>query len=573
MTSGDLRLALCVGYECMTAWADVLDQINLFPVADGDTGRNLVLSLAPLRETSCSENELVRKLMLSARGNSGNIAVEYVRHLVADTHLPLHERLAISAERARNAVANPVAGTMLTVFDTLAERWTGDVAASQLDDVVATLIAAVRSTTNELEVLREAQVVDSGALGMLVFLDGFVHRLKGIESSRRIAREFGAMVDFKREQAEHDHDHTTCIDAVLRVHRGSSISEGGLRELGDDVVILSERDTWKVHLHTSDPKHVRERLEGFGEVLRWSWDSFEDQGRAVRPPRDPNAVHIVTDGAASVSRDDAEKEGITLLDNYVNLGDLSIPETRLTPSDAYSAMRRGVQVSTSQASVFERERRYARIAEHHERALYLSVGSVYTGNFSVAQSWAADHQLGERLDVVDTGAASGRLGVLVWAAARRARKEREPQALLSFVERALDLAEEYIFLDTLEYLARGGRVSKTKARLAGAVGLTPVVSPMPDGARQVKILRKLDSKLAFAWQRLSSALAKSQGRGLILLQHTDNERWVRDVLYPTALERFPHAECRISPLSMTTGVHTGPGTWAVAVLPELEDPT
>lgn len=73
----DLRAALAGGYEAIVAWAEVLDRINVFPVPDGDTGRNLVLSLAPLRDLAASDQVLGERLLLAARGNSGNIACAF----------------------------------------------------------------------------------------------------------------------------------------------------------------------------------------------------------------------------------------------------------------------------------------------------------------------------------------------------------------------------------------------------------------------------------------------------------------------------------------------------------------
>ena len=78
--------ALIAGVERVTAWADLLDEINVFPVADGDTGRNLVVSLAPLRRIARGREQTVRELLLSARGNSGNIAARFFSGLLmADT--------------------------------------------------------------------------------------------------------------------------------------------------------------------------------------------------------------------------------------------------------------------------------------------------------------------------------------------------------------------------------------------------------------------------------------------------------------------------------------------------------
>ncbi len=68
-----LKTAFTAGYERVCAWADLLDQINVFPVADADTGRNLVISLAPLHGIDSDIDSIVRQLLMSATGNSGNI--------------------------------------------------------------------------------------------------------------------------------------------------------------------------------------------------------------------------------------------------------------------------------------------------------------------------------------------------------------------------------------------------------------------------------------------------------------------------------------------------------------------
>ena len=72
-----LKQAFITGVERVAAWSDLLDEINVYPVADGDTGRNLSMSLTPLRLAGGHRDEIVRKLLLAARGNSGNIASQF----------------------------------------------------------------------------------------------------------------------------------------------------------------------------------------------------------------------------------------------------------------------------------------------------------------------------------------------------------------------------------------------------------------------------------------------------------------------------------------------------------------
>jgi uncharacterized protein len=566
-SGGDIRLALAAGAASVSAWAEVLDQINVFPVADGDTGRNLVVSLSPLRDVASPAASLTERLLLSARGNSGNIASAFVRSLLdGSPDEPLASRCARGAARARTAVAVPQPGTMLTVLDALVEAGADAISHEGSDDLLCHLAQVVRETTSAQESLRRSNVVDSGALGMLVFLDGLLRTHFGLGPGREdIAVTFRSLVRFQRT---HDLAETGyCVDAVIRLQHGHSPTDEALGRIGREVIALREGDLWKIHLHADDMDAARKALGGLGEVVRWSWDDLEEQTALSPALATSGEVHVVTDGAASLSRREAEALGITLLDSHIDFGDRSLPETRIDPADLYAAMRRGVRVSTSQASTFERERHYQRLTSQWQSVLYLCVGSVYTGNHAVATAWKCSHPAGVRMTVVDSGAASGRLAVVARAAALASQTGMSLDDLTAFSSAALCRAEEYIFVERLEYLARGGRLSKAGAWFGDALHLAPVVSPMPDGARKVALLRKQGDKVAFACERARQAFVASGGKGYLLLQFTDNRAWVEGKVAPRLRAAVSGAELGLGPLSLTTGSHTGPGTWAVAMLP------
>ena len=573
--SGDLRAALAAGCACTAAWAEVLDRINVFPVPDGDTGRNLVLSLSPLRDQTASDTS--QRLLLSARGNSGNIACAFVRTLLdsgAGESLPA--RCVRGAEHARTAVAVPQPGTMLTVLDALASAVESGLVAATVPGLLASLVRVVEGTTSAQESLRRSGVVDSGALGMLVFLDGMLRTYYDLpEDAGALAMTFRALVRFQRPAlgpVQHARDDGFCVDAILRVPAGGRPSDEVLAGIGSEVVALREGELWKIHLHAHDAEKARVALGGLGEVVGWSWDDLGEQMSSSPAVANESDVHIVTDGAASLSRREAEALGVTLLDSHIDFGDRSLPETRLDSDEVYRAMRRGVRVTTAQASIYERHMHYERLAAQFYNVLYLCVGSVYTGNHAVSSAWRASHASGERLTVLDSGAASGRLAVVVRAVALAARGHAEIGALAAFATAALARAEEYIFPERLEYLARGGRLSKTSAWFGDAIHLAPVVSPMPDGARKVAMLRKPEDRVAFACERAAHAFSVGSSRGYLLAEYTDNRAWVEGILLPRLRLAAPEAELALGPLSLTTGAHTGPGTWAIAMLPGLPDP-
>lgn len=232
-------------------------------------------------------------------------------------------------------------------------------------------------------------------------------------------------------------------------------------------------------------------------------------------------------------------------------------------------MRSGVRVSTSQASVFERHQSYAGVTGSYERVLYLCVGSAYTGNFRVVIDWKRDHDPENRLTVIDTGAASGRLAVLALATAAFAARTSRANEVIAFAKEAIDRTEEYVFLDRLEYLAAGGRLSKTGAFFGDILRMKPVVTPMADGARKAGLCRNRKDQEKFALKALAQALNPKE-KALVMLEYSDNLAWVEG-FSRKVMNLYPRARVIVHPLSLTSGTHMGPGTWAVAFLPGFSD--
>lgn len=559
--------ALTAGVERVTVWSQLLDQINVFPIADGDTGRNLVISLSPLRREDRDVKDLCRALLLTARGNSGNIAARFFHEFIqADTHENFSEAIRRGRSQAWRAVSNPLPGTILTFFDALVETFrsapfTAD--AAHVARVMASLEQAVRDTADIQPLLQQAGVVDAGALGMLLFFDGFFSTL--IDTVQAFSPATSLFHDKLHITDTFIHGVTSgfCIDAVLQHQEGL---ENSLLNAGEDVVILSDDKYVKVHLHTPDRERTRKEIASFGQIISWADDDLSAQTAAFVKPANPQAVHIMTDAAGSLTREDAYLLGITLLDSYVTVGDISLPETCFTPDDVYQAMRKGVRVSTAQASVDERYQFYERMLAVHSCVLYLCVGSVFTGNYHTVMAWKKQNDQGNRLIVIDTQTASGRLGVLVRLTAQYACQTDTAETVISFARQSMKRCQEYIFIDKLQYLAAGGRLSKTGAFLGDMIHLKPVISPQADGAQKVGMVRNQDDQIRFAVRKLTEAFTP-YAEGIILLEYTDNPTWVESSVAEVIRQKFPRVEVIIKPLSLTTGAHTGPGTWAVAFAP------
>ncbi|MHB8136901.1 MAG: DegV family protein [Smithellaceae bacterium] len=562
-----LKKSFVTGVERVTAWADLLDAINVYPVADGDTGRNLSISLSPLRFAGEHKDKLARQLLMAARGNSGNIAAQFFSAFY-NVDSPKNLKAAVQEGNARawKAVSEPKLGTMLSVFDALEEilsqqDFTPDQRSA--DQIIAYLEQAVHETEDLLPKLTQAGVVDAGALGMYLFFEGFFYTLAGLDSHYRPVTD--VFKDHLRISSAFEETSETvyCVDFVVKA--GASADDLAKIAGGQEsAVIIQEGDLYKVHMHTDDKEKIKAQVSALGSVINWEDDNLSNQIKEFRNAPADSSLHIMTDAAGSLTRDDAKKYGFTLLNSYLNVGDKSLPETSFHPEELYGAMGAGVKVSTSQASVFERHQFYTSVLARFEKVLYLCVGSAFTGNYNVVMEWKKEHDPENRLTIIDTGAASGRLGAIVLATQLYLRHTNDMEKTFAFAKQAVEMCEEYIFLEKLQYLAAGGRLSKTGAFFGDVLKMKPVISPQPEGAKKVGVVRNHSEQINLALEKMAASLTKDS-RALIMLEYSDNAGQVAE-FQKQVRNFYPLAAVVLQPLSLTSGAHMGPGTWGVAFL-------
>jgi uncharacterized protein len=570
-----LQNSFITGVERVAAWADLLDSINVFPVADGDTGRNLSISLFPLRTDGQDKSRVIQQLLFAARGNSGNIASRFFSAFyLAESVSELAKYATEGSQKAWKAVNDPCAGTMLTLFDALAEALpsAGLIADKEtVGEIINRLEKAVHDTKELLPKLKKAQVVDAGALGMYIFFEGFFCSLAGLTDNYRplteVFKESLHISSSFREDAANGY----CVDFVVKPGTFSQEDLVKITQAQDNAVIIPEGDIYKIHLHTQDREKVKNQIGRLGSMLNWEEDNLASQIREFMNAKPGQTLHIMTDAAGSVTRKDAKNYGLTLLNSYLTVGDKCMPETYFHPDELYSAMRQGIKVSTSQASIYERHQFYEGVLERFEKVLYLCVGSVFTGNYNVAMEFKKQHDPQNRLLVIDTGAASGRLGTIALATVRYLAETNSMEKTFAFAQKAVQACEEYVFLDKLQYLAAGGRLSKTSAFFGDMLKMKPVISPQPEGAKKVGVVRNQEEQLKMAEERLAASLQRNS-RAFIMLEYSDNYDWVKGTVKKIFEERYPQAEIILQPISLTSGAHFGPGTWAIAFLPEIEQP-
>jgi DAK2 domain fusion protein YloV len=287
-----------------------INDLNVFPVADGDTGDNMALTMrhvldeldglerrsngnAPRPEVV---REVARAALMGARGNSGVILSQIVRGAAESVATPpgrlidpelIEAALTNAADRAYASVRDPAEGTMLTVIRAMAdavaarraqwlsERLHPEATDAEQNALLAEMLAtalfageeAVRHTPEQLDVLAEAGVVDAGALGLVVIMRGMV---SGLAGERVQLPEIPHYAAARLDQVHHaDSRYRWCTNFIVTGDGldGDSCVEA-LERLGDSVLVVGDEATLKVHVHTDDPDSAKALFDGVGEVLR-----------------------------------------------------------------------------------------------------------------------------------------------------------------------------------------------------------------------------------------------------------------------------------------------------------------
>ena len=285
-----------------------VNDLNVFPVADGDTGDNMALTLRAvteeldrldgqmIEEIGRTElvNALARAALMGARGNSGVILSQIVRGAAEELASRPGElidpvlvaaSMARAADAAYDSVREPAEGTMLTVFREMAHSVSRRLAhmeqtrleqgkttdaeqdellAEVLEDAVRDGEKAVARTPEQLEVLRESGVVDAGAHGLVLILAGIVAGLRGDIEAPRVAHHAPA-ADTRPHHEDSRYRYCTNFIVTGKSLEGRSFVPQ-LEELGDSVLVVGDEETIKVHVHTDDPDAAVALFEDAGEA-------------------------------------------------------------------------------------------------------------------------------------------------------------------------------------------------------------------------------------------------------------------------------------------------------------------
>jgi hypothetical protein len=299
-------LAKCflAGAKNLEAKKEWINELNVFPVPDGDTGTNMTMTImSAANEVSALVNPSMAELakaissgsLRGARGNSGVILSQLLRgftKVVANYEeidiITLSEAINKAVETAYKAVMKPKEGTILTVARGISDKaldLVGDV--DEIEEYVARLIeegdAVLKTTPDLLPVLKQAGVVDSGGQGLMEVLRGAFDALSGkeIDYTFEAPKSIGGVTRISA-QTEAEIKFGYCTEFIIVLNKPMTEEEefefkDYLENLGDSIVLVADDEITKVHVHTNDPGLAIQKALTFGSLSKIKIDNMREE--------------------------------------------------------------------------------------------------------------------------------------------------------------------------------------------------------------------------------------------------------------------------------------------------------
>lgn len=586
-------LALVSGIHRVIGQQELLNRINVFPVADSDTGTNLSLSLSSALSVlqNGSDKHLGKMLAATAdalldgaRGNSGAIIAQFFQGISDSagetTQFTTHtfgRAVALGSEYAHDALSKPREGTVLSVVAAFAHSISQQ-ASSAPDLDFATVIAtakkrvdeALEETPNQLAVLKKAGVVDAGAKGFAEIVAGMsdylAHGRMTPMPDTALLSSIEPPVGFSEaDNASQFRFCTECMVTAPGIDR-RKLRES-LAELGDSVVLAGSKRKAKIHIHVDDPDAVFKLARQFGELSGEKADDMHRQQSSTHGST--KSFVVITDSGADITDDDMERLDIHMVPCRIQFGDRGyLDKISITTDEFYDELEDNPQhPTTSQPAPGDFRRQFQFLASHFDDVLVVGLTSKVSGTFAGAQSAAKRSGAPGRIHVLDSLNASTGQGQLTVLAAECAAAGLGIDKAILLVKSQVPKVRTFALLKDLRYAVRGGRVPRWVKTMADLLRVTPVLSVKPNGSIGLGGCLLGRRKRITRFAQFITSHVKDGEHVEISVAHAicadDASELVRELEQRVAFID----KLTVCGLGTAIGVHGGPGTLVVSMRP------
>lgn len=493
ITGIDLYKMMQYGMDSVLKERVILNDTNVFPVPDGDTGNNLVHTLQTISRESKEHEEFKQTLqsvsesaLLGARGNSGIIFAQFINgmnsacnNLSTVTKTDFANLVEESVKDVYKAISNPVEGTMITVI----REWGVFLKQS------ATIEESIKEwffkgyeyaksillkTKEMLEVLKKNDVVDSGALGFVKFLDG-INRYYNQEEIEFDVVEQIELEDYHDFEGEITYRY--CTEGLLEA-TNTTVEElqEALLPLGDSQVVVKGEKTARVHIHTDQPEQVFQVLGKFGTIISQKAD---DMALEMRMKNSKQKRVLVTDSIADLDPKYIDNEEVVVIPINVVIGQTTYLDKSTINNDIlFDLIEQSEEYpTTATPSIKLINNLFMKLLLMYEEIIVITVAKQLSATHDVIKN-EVDKLVknGNKVYLIDSLNNSVSEGLLVKKALDMMKEGTDTNTIISTIEEMKQKTRILVCLDTFKYAMRSGRVPKVVGKIGMAIKLRPIMS-------------------------------------------------------------------------------------------------
>ena len=587
------KRALIAGAKNVIARQNHLNKINVFPVADSDTGTNISITLnSGLKAVALQTDQSLEKILdafadgtlEAARGNSGTIFAQWFQGFVDAittqkklTVAQFIHAFQLAAEHAQKAVAEPVAGTVLTVLNDTANYLSK--LKNPPDDFVILfsklLIKAnesLQETPKKLKLLKKFGVVDAGAQALVDFFQGianFINKGNIKDLNEEIA---GITANETEETHVHfasdnidDYTYRYCTECIIvGEHINADDLKASVSSLGDSLVIADSKRKTKLHIHVNQPAELFRICRQYGKIHN---EKAEDMFHQIKDAHTQHSeVAIVTDSALDLPQAVLDSLNIHVVPIRIHVGDEAfIDRISITPGEFYKIVtEQDTLPKTAHPTYRDFKAKYEFLRSHYKATISLHIAKIMSNTLSAAEL-AQQDMSDYLLSVIDTQSISIGQGLIVQYAGELAKAGYAYSDIIKRINAVIPKTRVYALIGNLEYAVKGGRLPKFVKNIADIFNIKPILDISL--GKKPKIIGVIRGKKYATRQFAKKTLAKldPSKHYRIGVLHGEAPEEGQKLLELLTLHTHNIESSFLVDGGVTIGSHSGPGTLGIAI--------
>ncbi len=559
-----------------------LNDINVFPVPDGDTGNNLVYTMQTISRESKAQDSFHETLesisnsaLIGARGNSGVIFAQFVNGLRASSvgkeQVSLDEFADMamgSVEHTYASLSNPVEGTMITVIKDWAISLKDTLSAvSNIKEFFLIAFAkaekSLERTKEQLAVLKKNNVVDSGAMGFVLFL-------KGINSYYN--NETIEKIEYEELEIDNTHDFNEiinfryCTEGLVEYqNQEEQVILNALKPYGDSLIVAMGAKMFRIHVHTNTPELVFQELRNYGHIIN---QKVDDMIGDINMKHNKSETVIVTDSIADIDQQYLRDNNVVVIPININVGNVTyFDKLTINNQILFDLIGQSLEYPTTATPTIKYiNDLFSKLLLKYKNILVIAVSSNLSATFEVLRKEVEQLKTkGKNIKLVDSRTNSVAEGLLVHRAIELLNENKNIDEIEQILNEEKNKTEILVCLETFKYAMMSGRLPKAVGKIGMFFGIRPIMT--------------IDEKgkgAAFGFGLSQKAITKkivkhvkkdleTQGIERYSLIHCLNQDLLEEYqqIFKDIIGKEPEY---IAEVSSATAIHSGKGTVAIGYI-------